>query len=192
MDIACPEGTPIYAPAGGRVVDFVNSWTWFNGQQVRSFGNAVCLDHEHTPWYSLYGHMTETRVSVGDVVDAGDLIGISGATGVAYGAHLHWQVCRSAAFPVDITLSADPASFYQPEDPDMTDSERRLLLACATLIAGRPTGQDFADVDDALGVLEPLAANDNILLLGLGQLWKHRHNPNTGEITLPAPDQPIV
>jgi Peptidase family M23 len=104
LDIGCPAGTPVYAPAGGPVVPFLNDGT---------FGIAVCIDHLDTPWYSLYAHLNGDRVNVGDVVAAGQLIGVSGATGDVDGAHLHWQVCKSAVFPIDIAQSADPLSFLR-------------------------------------------------------------------------------
>jgi hypothetical protein len=79
------------------------------------------------------------------------------------------------------------AMFTPLEDDAMTDDERRLILTIATVVAGRPTGQDFATVADALAVLAPLAADDDILLLGNAQLWElaatHRHDRNTGRPT---------
>lgn len=120
IDFGCPVGTPVYAPAAGRSVPFTNDG---------SFGNAVCLDHEGTPWFTLYAHLDAVVVSVGQLVSAGDLLGYSGNTGRTTGPHLHWQCCRSAAFPLDITQSTDPLSFYQPggdenmPDPRISDAE---------------------------------------------------------------------
>lgn len=59
-------------------------------------------------------------------------------------------------------------AFAGGEEDEMTDGERELLLKVATVLAGRPSGEDFQSVDDALGVLRPLAANDILTLLGLG------------------------
>ena len=56
-----------------------------------STGWSVCV--EHLPGlYSLYYHMSELKVEVGQMVDKGDLLGLSGATGLATGPHLHWEV----------------------------------------------------------------------------------------------------
>ncbi len=56
-----------------------------------STGWSVCV--EHLPGlYSLYYHMSELKVEVGQMVDTGDLLGLSGATGLATGPHLHWEV----------------------------------------------------------------------------------------------------
>jgi murein DD-endopeptidase MepM/ murein hydrolase activator NlpD len=43
---------------------------------------------------SVYAHLSETRVKPGDVVEAGDLIGVEGATGYATGCHLHYELIR--------------------------------------------------------------------------------------------------
>ncbi len=72
----------IYAPAPGKVV--------FAGPlEIR--GNATYIDHG---WgvYTAYFHQNEIDVSVGDTVEAGQVIGIVGATGRVTGPHLHWEV----------------------------------------------------------------------------------------------------
>lgn len=72
----------IYAPAPG-VVMFAGPMT------VR--GNATFIDHG---WgvYSAYYHQIEFKVKAGDRVEAGQLIGLIGATGRVTGPHLHWEV----------------------------------------------------------------------------------------------------
>lgn len=79
---ACGNNLNVYAAAPGKVV-FAELLT------VR--GNYVVIDHG---WgiYSAYGHLSEISVSVGDVVDTGQLIGLIGATGRVDGPHLHWEV----------------------------------------------------------------------------------------------------
>ncbi len=82
LDIAAPEGTPVYAPAAGRVVfsDLV---------QVR--GNLVILDHGMGV-HTAYLHMARRDVAVGAEVQPGDKIGEVGSTGLSTGPHLHWEV----------------------------------------------------------------------------------------------------
>lgn len=81
-DFAGPAGTPIYSDARGRVV--------FAGlTQVR--GNLVMVDHGLGVFTGYY-HQSEIAVRVGQMVEAGDLIGKVGSTGLATGPHLHWSM----------------------------------------------------------------------------------------------------
>lgn len=82
LDFYGGTGTPILAPARGRVV--------FAGLlAVR--GNTTILDHG---WgvFTGYLHQSEILVTVGDMVEPGQTIGLVGATGRVTGAHLHWEV----------------------------------------------------------------------------------------------------
>lgn len=81
-DYGVPTGTEVRACAEGRVV---------MAETRISTGWSVVI--EHLPGlYSLYYHMNELNVKEGDMVKAGDLIGKSGATGLATGPHLHWEM----------------------------------------------------------------------------------------------------
>lgn len=95
LDIAVPSGTPIYAMADGQVIisDFVGS-----------YGNLVVIDHGNGVT-SLYAHLSSRQVSVGQAVNKGQLVAISGNTGRSTGPHLHFEV-RINGTPVD------PAPYY--------------------------------------------------------------------------------
>lgn len=82
VDIGAPAGTPVRAMQRGRVV--LDADLFFSGR-------TVILDHG-LGVFSLYGHFSESRVQPGRVVDAGEVIGLVGATGRATGPHLHWAV----------------------------------------------------------------------------------------------------
>jgi murein DD-endopeptidase MepM/ murein hydrolase activator NlpD len=82
----CANNLNIYAPAPGRVV--------FTGMlTVR--GNTVIIDHG---WgvYSGFLHQSRILVQIGQVVNAGELIGLVGATGRVNGPHLHWDLIQKA------------------------------------------------------------------------------------------------
>ena len=82
LDFCTGSGPNILAAAAGKVV-FAGPLT------VR--GNATMIDHG---WgvYTAYMHQSEQFVQVGDTVEAGQVIGISGGTGRAQGPHLHFEV----------------------------------------------------------------------------------------------------
>lgn len=82
VDYGGGTGLPIKSPAPGVVV-FAGPLT------VR--GNATFIDHG---WgvYSGFFHQSEFKVKVGDHVDTGQVIGLSGGTGRITGPHLHWEV----------------------------------------------------------------------------------------------------
>jgi murein DD-endopeptidase MepM/ murein hydrolase activator NlpD len=82
-DIAAPTGAPIIAPAAG-IVTLAEPNLYYEG-------GTVFLDHGQG-LVSLFLHMSELDVAVGDVLQAGDAIGKIGATGRVTGAHLHWAV----------------------------------------------------------------------------------------------------
>ena len=81
-DYGIPTGSKVTSCAAGKVVVAENRVTT---------GWSVCI--EHLPGlYSLYYHQKELKVKEGDIVKCGDLIGLSGKTGLATGPHLHWEM----------------------------------------------------------------------------------------------------
>ncbi|HEB63391.1 MAG TPA: M23 family metallopeptidase [Gammaproteobacteria bacterium] len=82
IDIAAPEGTPVHAPATGKVIltgDF-----FFNG-------NSVFIDHGQG-LITMYCHMARIDVQENQVIERGTVLGTVGQTGRATGPHLHWSV----------------------------------------------------------------------------------------------------
>ena len=80
LDYANDEGTEVYASNHGKVT--LAAWT-------PSYGNTIIIDHGHNI-FTMYLHLSELKVSEGQMVQKGDLIGLMGSTGIASGPHLHF------------------------------------------------------------------------------------------------------
>ena len=94
-----PAGTPVLAAAGGKVVVAGDDSQTAYGPQTNFYGNMVVIEttgEDGTPIYTLYGHLSEVHVAAGQTVATGDVIGLSGASGVADGPHLHFEVRAGA------------------------------------------------------------------------------------------------
>lgn len=85
LDLACNIGTPVVAPADGKV-EYAG---WKEG-----LGIMVKLDHGHG-YATIYGHLSKNLVRTNDTVHRGDLIGEVGSTGHSTGPHLHYEVWKN-------------------------------------------------------------------------------------------------
>lgn len=91
LDIAIPLGTEVRAADDGTVktVEYLTT----------GYGIHVIIDHGDG-LTSLYGHLSEIKVTQGQGIHKGDLVGLSGSTGHSTGPHLHFEVRRGVS-PVD-------------------------------------------------------------------------------------------
>ncbi len=96
VDLEAEEGDPVRAAAAGTVV---------RAGPAGDYGTMVRLVHGDG-FATLYGHLSEVRVGLGQAVEAGEVIGAAGSTGRASGSHLHFEVLRYGK-PVD------PAGFVR-------------------------------------------------------------------------------
>lgn len=94
LDFAVPTGTPVQAPAAGRVI-LVGDY-FFNGK-------TVFVDHGQG-MISMFCHLSAIDVKTGEQLARGQVLGKVGATGRVTGAHLHWNVSLNDA-------RVDPAIF---------------------------------------------------------------------------------
>ena len=81
VDLAAPRNSHVRAILAGRVV--------FAGTHA-GYGKLVTIEHDKG-YASLYAHLSEVKVHVGQNIAAGTLIGRVGSTGLATGPHLHFE-----------------------------------------------------------------------------------------------------
>lgn len=81
-DVGVPIGTTVRASRGGQVI----TAGWVGG-----YGNCVIIDHGDGV-ATRYGHLSEVTVSVGQYVNQGEQIALSGNTGRSTGPHLHFEI----------------------------------------------------------------------------------------------------
>ncbi|WP_212923440.1 M23 family metallopeptidase [Capnocytophaga cynodegmi] len=85
MDFTAPQGTPIYASGDGVV---------FRADDASSgYGKHVRIDHGYG-YVTLYAHLHEYKVKVGQKVKRGDMIGTVGNTGRSQAPHLHYEIIK--------------------------------------------------------------------------------------------------
>ncbi|HTX93067.1 MAG TPA: peptidoglycan DD-metalloendopeptidase family protein [Anaerolineales bacterium] len=97
IDIPAPRGTSVLAAGPGTVV-----WAGiglYSGSPLNTkdpYGNAVAIRHDFgyldQPLYTIYAHMDEVDVTVGEWLNTGDVVGKVGSTGMTTGPHLHFEV----------------------------------------------------------------------------------------------------
>lgn len=100
IDMPNPAGEEVYAAASGTVIfasDGINDESGVGiFQNTAVYGNVVYIRHDFgyqgQPIYTLYAHLLATVVSEGDIVQAGDPIGLVGSTGQVTGSHVHFEV----------------------------------------------------------------------------------------------------
>ena len=86
LDFAAPQGTPIYATADGTVTTA--------GSTGNGYGNHVVINHGYG-YETLFGHMVRVKVSNGQAIKRGEVIGWVGSTGKSTGPHCHYEVHKN-------------------------------------------------------------------------------------------------
>lgn len=152
VDVAAATGTPVVAPAAGRVV--TSSWN-----AVR--GHYVVVDHGDG-WSTEHQHLSKRFAVVGQHVDEGDVIGLCGRSGTATGPHLHTEV-REHGTPID------PAPWYLA---------RGVILGSAARAAAPVT--PLSEEDDVY-ILICHDARRGYWLVGPGHAHQFNQNPGYPE-----------
>ena len=105
LDIIAAQGTPVFAVAGGTVVDVRRSG--------KGLGNVVTIDHGNG-YVTRYGHLGDILVSRGQRVAGGRQIARVGISGKSFVPHLHYEVLRDGTpcNPVDyFSASLSPQAY---------------------------------------------------------------------------------
>lgn len=111
IDFSAPSGTKVYAPGNGVV-----QYTGYNF----GYGKKVVIDHGFG-YKTVYAHLSKSLVKKGQKVTRGDVIALSGNTGISTGPHLHYEVHKNNrkinpsayffdTFAPESFLTAKPAS----------------------------------------------------------------------------------
>ena len=97
LDISADKGDPVYATADGKVT---------HASSAGNYGNLVIVDHGYG-LETRYGHLSQFKVTPGQVVKRGDLLGLVGSTGRTTGSHLHYEVRANGRIlnPLQLLLS---------------------------------------------------------------------------------------
>jgi murein DD-endopeptidase MepM/ murein hydrolase activator NlpD len=115
MDFTAPEGTDVYATGNGTVVARVIS--------QRGLGKHIIIDHGFG-YTSIYAHLNDFNVRVGQKVQRGDVIGFVGSTGQSVANHLHYEIKLNG-------VNVDPVNYYF-EDLSAAEYERMVEIASKT------------------------------------------------------------
>lgn len=83
VDFGAASGTPVVAAAGGHVHE---------AEDMGGYGLAIVIEHLDGSFQTLYGHLSEILVYPGMAIQAGQIIGKVGSTGLSTGPHLHFEV----------------------------------------------------------------------------------------------------
>jgi murein DD-endopeptidase MepM/ murein hydrolase activator NlpD len=115
MDFTAPAGTDVYA-SGNGIVSAVQS-------SQRGLGKNIVIDHGFG-YQSIYAHLSNFNVRVGQKVQRGDIIGYVGSTGTSIANHLHYEIKLNGA-------NVDPVNYYF-EDLSPAEYERVIEIASKT------------------------------------------------------------
>lgn len=99
LDIRAAEGATVATVASGNVV--------FSGW-LKGYGNLVIVDHGGN-YHSLYAHLANSQVEVGNAVEEGETIGQVGDTGSLKGAYLYFEIRKAGQ-------AVDPLPWLKPEE----------------------------------------------------------------------------
>lgn len=124
IDLAIPENTTLRA-IGEGVVDRI-----YDGSGAIGKGLSIRFDDGSR---AIYGHMNDVNVKVGEHVNAGDVLGLSGSTGHSTAPHLHFGLKDSNGQFTDPTFLAEPLANISGNSPDLGILGKLLVKGTGTV-----------------------------------------------------------
>jgi hypothetical protein len=115
MDFTAPAGTDVYSTGNGVVMAVTSS--------QRGLGKHIIIDHGFG-YISIYAHLSNFNVRLGQKVQRGDIIGFVGSTGTSVANHLHYEIKLNGA-------NVDPVNYYF-EDLSAEEYVRMIEIASKT------------------------------------------------------------
>ncbi|MCE1198653.1 MAG: M23 family metallopeptidase [Marinilabiliales bacterium] len=114
MDFTAPVGTEIFATGNGIVKEV--------GRNA-GYGNIIVIDHGYG-YETLYGHLSRTKVQVGQTIKRGDVIGFVGNSGASTAPHLHYEVMKNGQ-------KVNPQNYYF-QDLNPMEYEKMISISSNT------------------------------------------------------------
>ena len=163
IDLRAAVGTPVYAAEDGTV-DWVQAWDGHSTSGDQSYGSLVRIrhaDYKGGILRTLYAHLDSYRVTYGQTVKEGELIGYSGNTGNTTAPHLHFEVRLSGArcnplnwLDDDFTTAYPHVKLgdYKSVEPDEAPTDPTL-----TTVTVQVSGGDYAklrELGEKLGLIQ--------------------------------------
>ena len=152
------SGTPVLASADGEVVVAGDDSQMPYGPRLNMYGNLVILKHDLSalsqPLFTLYAHLSQVSVEVGETVTAGDEVGLVGMSGDVSGSILLFEVRLGENHP---TAARNPELWLEPLSDDtgqlqgafagrVVDSNGK-LLKISNIVVERLAGPGLPAID---------------------------------------------
>jgi hypothetical protein len=116
VDYLIPEGTPVFATADGTVQSL--------SEKNTTHGKAITIDHGNG-YQTSYSHLLDIRVKKGAKVKRGDIIALSGNSGLSFAPHLHYEVIFNS-------MRVDPVHYFFME-LNAEEYQRMIRIALSSM-----------------------------------------------------------
>lgn len=114
MDFTAPTGTDIFATGNGIVKEV---------ERNAGYGNIIVIDHGYG-YETLYGHLSKSKVKIGQTINRGDIIGFVGNSGASTSPHLHYEVMKNGQ-------KVNPQNYYF-QDLNPLEYEKMISISSNT------------------------------------------------------------